>query len=58
MGIKQEIVLRFFEELEKINKFPNSTKSTLKELWETDQLASKEKIKEAIKRGVDNGDQD
>ena len=51
MGIKEEIFEDFFKKLEDDNEFPNSIIEELKKLLKSGEIASQEKILDAIKRG-------
>jgi hypothetical protein len=58
MGIQENIFEQFFKKLEKDEKFPDSVLKELKKLWENGEIASQEKIYEAIKRGCGDANKD
>lgn len=58
MGIQEDIFEQFFKKLEKDERFPDSVLEELKRLWENDEIASQEKLHEAIKRGCGDVNED
>lgn len=58
MGIQEEIFEEFFRKLEEDENFPDPIIEELKKLWETGEIASQEKIFEAIKRRVEDVSKD
>ena len=50
MGIQENIFEGFFKKLEDDEDFPNSIVEELKGLWESGEIASQEKILEAVER--------
>lgn len=54
MGIEEDIFEKFFKKLEEDEDFPAVVVEGLKELWERGEIASQEKILEAIERGGEN----
>jgi len=58
MGIQEDIFEEFFQNLEKDKKFPDVIVTELRGLWEKGEIASQEKILEAIKGGFEDGSKD
>ena len=58
MGIYKDIFEEFFGKLIEDKKIPTSTVNKLKEIWKSDEIASQEKILEAIKKGLENVSKD
>jgi hypothetical protein len=54
MSIQEEILSEFFKTLEKAVGFPEATILRLKELWQQGNLASKEEIRAAIAKGIED----
>ena len=54
-GVEEEIFESFFEKLNADEKFPNEVVKELRKLWESGEIASEERILEAIEEGVENG---
>jgi hypothetical protein len=54
MGVQEEILSEFFKKLERVDGFPETTILRLKELWQQGNLASKEEIRAAIAKGIEN----
>ncbi len=54
MGIQEEILSEFFKTLERVNDFPDATILRLKELWQQGILASKEEIRAAIAKRIED----
>ena len=54
-GVEEEIFESFFEKLSADKRFPNEVVKALQELRESKEIASEEKILEAIEAGVENG---
>ncbi|MHA1400504.1 MAG: hypothetical protein ACTSQE_09155 [Candidatus Heimdallarchaeaceae archaeon] len=55
MGIQEEIFEGFFKKLEDDEDFPDSIVEELKRLWESGEIASREKILGVVERGCENG---
>lgn len=55
MGIKDEILSEFFEKLEKEESIPKITVESIKELYTSNSLNSKNNIFDAIEKGAKNG---
>jgi len=51
MGIQREIFEEFVEKLGEDKEFPDSVREEIRNLWESGEIISKEKIFEVIKRG-------
>ncbi len=58
MGIQEDIFEEFFEKLKGNEKFPDTMVAELRRLWEKGEIASQEKILEAIKGGFEDGSKD
>ena len=58
MGIQEDIFEEFFEKLKGDDKFPDAIVTELRGLWEKDEIASQEKILEAIKGKCGDGSKD
>lgn len=58
MGVQEEIFEEFFKKLREDRDFPEITAEELKKLWENNEIASQEKILNAIKRGIEGGSED
>lgn len=54
MGIQEDIFEDFFDRLEKDAEFPNEIVEKLRKLWESDEIASKEKILKALTGGIED----
>lgn len=50
MGIQEDIFEAFFKKLKEDEEFPDSIVGELRKLWKNGEIASQEKIIEAIKR--------
>lgn len=50
MGIQEEIFEAFFKKLKEDEKFPDLIVEELEKLWKNGEIASQEKIIEAIKK--------
>ncbi|WP_156146072.1 hypothetical protein [Methanococcoides methylutens] len=55
MGIKDEILTEFFEKMEKEESIPKITVKSIKELYTSNSLNSKNNIFDAIEKGAKNG---
>lgn len=55
MGIQEDILKEFFNKLEEAEDFPALLVEELRKLWERGEIASQEKILQAIERGCENG---
>lgn len=53
MGIQEDVLEKFFEELEKDQDFPKSIVKRLRKLWESNEI-SKEKILDALAEGIED----
>lgn len=53
MGIQEDVLEKFFEELEKDQDFPNNIVKRLRKLWESNEI-SKEKILDALAGGIED----
>ena len=58
MGIQEDIFEQFFKKLEEDEKFPDLILEELKRLWKNGEIASQEKICEAIKKGCEDVNKD
>lgn len=54
-GVEEEIFENFFGKLKADKKFPSEVVEELRKLWESAEIASEERILEAIEEGVENG---
>lgn len=54
MDIQEDIFEEFFEKLEEDEEFSPLVLGELKKLWEGGEIASQEKILEAIEKGCEN----
>jgi len=54
LGIQEDIFEDFFDRLEKDAEFPNEIVEKLRKLWESDEIASKEKILKALTGGIED----
>ena len=54
MGIRDEIFEDFLKKLKEDKEFPNTIIEELKRLFEREEIVSREKILDAIKKGCEN----
>ena len=58
MGIQEEIFEGFFRKLEEDENFPDPIIEELRKFWESGEIASQEKIFEAIRGGCEDASED
>lgn len=54
VGIQEDIFEEFFRKLREDAEFPNKVVEELRKLWESHEIASKEKLFNILKRGIED----